>query len=102
MPDIIVVEEEYVEEYAEAVDGAARYFKENPLVPCDTRSTISANGRGHCAYYHAQEVIAAFGSCLEREAANIRSLGAEFAEYDAMLAELWNSGTRYPVITGVE
>ncbi len=102
MSDIIVVEEENVEEYAEAVDGAARYFKENPLVPYDSQSTISANGRGQSAYYHAQEVVAVFGSCLEREAANIRSLGAEFAEYDAMLAELWGSGTRYPVITGVE
>lgn len=102
MSDIIRVGEENVEEQALSMQGAATYFQVNPLLPCDEKSTITANNRGKTAYYKAQEVASLVGSNLDKEAQNIRSLGAEFTEYDEMLAGLWESGTRYHVITAVE
>lgn len=102
MSDIVNVNGESAEGFATEINGAARYFQENPLLPCDEKSTISANGRGKTAYYEAQMAVSLFGTCLEQEAANIRSLGASFEQYDEMLALLWESGTRYPVIKAME
>lgn len=102
MSDIVNVNQDYVEEYSTNVSGAASYFRVNVLVPCDGKSTISANGKGKGAYAASQSAIELFGQCLEQEATNIRSLGAKFAEYDEMLTDLWNSGTRYPVIKAVD
>lgn len=102
MSDTVRVGEENVEEQAGSLQGAAEYFQVNPLLPCDESSTITANSRGKAAYYRAQEVVSLIGGNLDREAENIRSLGAKFTEYDEMLAGLWESGTRYPVITAVE
>ncbi len=102
MADTINVNEESAEGFAADIGGAASYFRINPLLPEDAKSTISANGKGKTAYYKAQEAAELFGSCLDQEAKNIQGLGAEFSQYDEMLAALWDSGTRYPVLTEVK
>lgn len=89
MSNTITINYEGVDNCAANIAGAAKYFAETPLTSCDTKTTICANGRGKLAYGNAQSVIALFGTCMEQEAANIRSLGVEFEEYDKLLAMLW-------------
>ncbi len=98
----IYISEEAVEKDAEKISGAAAYFMPDALVPTDGRTTLIANSAGQQAYAAAQQIIGTFGENMEREVTNIRSIGASFTQYDAMMAELIRSGTRYPVWTSAE
>lgn len=91
-----------VEEEADAISGAAAYFMEDLLIPSDSKTTITANAKGQEAFAKAQKLIASFGSSMEQEVDNIRSLGAVFQEYDDMMGELLENGYRTPVITTME
>ncbi len=99
MPEEVCIREENIEEHVSGIKGASALFAGKPLEPCDTRSTIHANQKGQEAYGSARGMTARFGKSLEQEAADIKSLGLTFAEYDKMLAGLWkrNAGKQEAV-----
>lgn len=98
----IKVSESNVEQDAINIEGAGWYFKEDYLCPSDTKSTITVNATGKNAFAESQTVIAQFGQAMEREVCNIRSIGAEFKEYDQMMTQLWKNGQRFQTISSAE
>lgn len=89
MSEEVCIREENTEAYASGIKEASALFEGKPLEPCDIRSTIHANQRGQEAYASACVMLAGFGESLGQEAAEIKSFGIAFAEYDKMLAGLW-------------
>jgi len=99
MADELNVNEVQVEDDAAGIAGAAQYFQAVPLSSVDNNSTITANGRGQEAYGKAQSNIAAYGSALDQDVANIRSLNVSFKEFDNMMGQLSKNGSRVPTIS---
>jgi len=98
MADGLKVNAAQVESDAAGISTAAQYFTAVPLVPADSESTITANGKGQAAFNNAQSGIASYGSALDKDAANIRSLNVSFKEFDEMMGQLAISGYRTPII----
>ena len=78
--------------------GASQYFVPQTLSAYDGKTTIPANINSRTAHEYAQELISEFGGCLAADATNISGLHIEFCEYDAMIAELIQSGFRTETI----
>lgn len=95
----IIIKEDEIEEHAEELITAARYFQEAPLNSIDNQSTISANENVQEAFTDSQKALARFGEALEQEAEQIRSLNLAFQELDGMMGKLLEQGMRYPTIT---
>lgn len=102
MPEEISISSANAESDAQAMAGLAQYLCETVLIPADSKSTISANGKCHTAFIKSQQEIAAFGITLEQEAANIRSVNLAFVEYDELISTLMGNGSRVPVIAAAE
>lgn len=83
----IKVNQAAVEANATAISGTNQYFTGTALTPMDNRSTISANAKGQEAYAKSQAILESFGTAMEQEIANIRSLGITFQENDKMMVE---------------
>lgn len=98
MAENINVSEESAEGYATGISGTTECFVKEELGFCDNQSTISANQNGKTAYEESQTALELFGICLEQEAKNIRQLGADFSQYDEMLADLCELGKCIPAI----
>ena len=88
MADNINISGECTERYATGISSVTDYFVKAELLHSDDKSTIRANANGKNAYTESQTALELFGNCLEQEAKNIRELGADFAQYDEMLADL--------------
>ena len=99
MADKLNIDKEKVEENASTIASAAGYFTPAVLTPFDSRTTITANEKSQTAFSKAQSGIGAFGTALDKDVANIRSLNVSFQEFDEMMGELSASGFRTPVIT---
>ena len=102
MGDILQIDQEIVESDAQVISDMSKYFLENPLCPCDEKTTITANINSKSSYSLSQQLIADFGKAMDQEAVNIRELGLTFIEFDEMQANLLETGTRYPVIKSME
>lgn len=98
MADNINISGECTERYATGISDITDYFVKAELVHSDDKSTIRANANGKTAYTESQTALELFGSCLEQETKNMRELGAEFTQYDEMLAELCELGNGVPSI----
>lgn len=75
---------------ANQVNSAAAFLTADSLSPSDNDTTIAANKKLHTAFQDAQNLIASLGTAMDKEAENIRSIGAVFDEYDNLLADLAN------------
>ena len=98
----IRVNQQQAGESADRIESAAGYFRNSPLVPQDTRTTIPANANGRAAYGRSQSCMEELGSALDQEVRNIRSLNAAFTEFDEMMGELAKTGSRYMTIRAAE
>ena len=94
MSDIININYEHIETNANGITGASSLLTLEALSPLDTQTTISANAASQNAYIHSQYLVRMLGKNLENEVANIRSIGATFAEYDTMMAQLLECKTQ--------
>lgn len=99
MPEEISISSSSAEADAQAMSGLSRYLCAAALIPADSASTITANGKCQTAFAKAQSEISVFGETMEQEAANIRSVNLAFSEYDELISTLMESGGRVPVIT---
>ena len=99
MADGLNVNEVQVESDAAGISAATQYFQAVPLSSIDNNSTITANSKGQEAYEKAQSNIAAYGSTLDQDVANIRSLNVSFQEFDNMMGQLSKNGSRVPTIS---
>lgn len=102
LADIIRVNHGSVQADAAQVESAASYLRNVPLTPQDTRTTLLANANGKSAYGRTQDGISRLGVLLDKEARNIRSLGAAFTEFDEMMGRFGENGSRHPVIKARE
>lgn len=94
----IKVNNGHVNEVATQIETAKSYFRHVPLVPQDSKTTISANSKSKEAYGYAQQGIELLGQTLDGDVHNIRSLNLSFSQFDEMMGKLAQHGTRYPVI----
>lgn len=99
MSDIVDVKDEVVESSASGISGASSFLTLGALSPLDTQTKLTANGASQNAYIHSQYLVRMLGNNLEKEVANIRSIGAAFAEYDTMMAQLLENKIQYSVLT---
>lgn len=99
MPEEISISSANAESDAQAMAGLSQYLCAAVLIPADSGTTITANGKCHTAFAQSQLELSTFGEALEREAGNIRSVNLAFAEYDELMSTLMASGSRVPVIT---
>lgn len=77
-----------VEEEATGLGNAAAVFQSSELCPEDDKTTLTANLMLKSAIEESQLLLTTFGTSIDTEAANIRSIGAAFEEYDQLLADL--------------
>lgn len=94
----IRVNYDYIEKSANQIETAKSYFRNAPLVPSDSKTTISANSNSKWAYEYAQQGIELLGQALDIDVQNIRRLKLSFSQFDEMMGELTRHGSRYPVI----
>lgn len=94
MSGIIDINYEAIESDANKITEASSLLILGALSPLDTLSTISANATSQNSYIHSQYLIRMLGRNLENEVTNIRSIGASFAEYDSMMAQLLECKTQ--------
>ena len=73
---------------AAEISNASDYFIPKALEQRDFESTITANSNETSCAYQSQQLLALFGTTLDQDAQNIRSLGLSFIQYDEMLANL--------------
>ena len=88
MSETIGTNMEAVESDAAQIEKAADFLQAVALNPKDDRTTLSVNGNLHEAFDFSQTLKAALGAAVDGEAANIRSTGTAFEQYDQMLASL--------------
>lgn len=100
MSEEIKISQAAVDKNEQALSGAATYFQEAALVPADSKTTLTANGAGQDSFGTSERLLATMGEIIEKDAGNIRQLGASFQEYDEMMSKLWENGCRYETITG--
>jgi type VII secretion effector (TIGR04197 family) len=81
-----------VDSHATSIGSAASYFTKEGLSPTDGKSTITANAKSKAAYNKAQQGVSGFGTAIDKDAKNIRSLGVAFKEFDNMVGNLAKSG----------
>ena len=98
----IKVNNGHVNEVATQIETAKSYFRHVPLVPQDSKTTISANSKSKEAYGYAQQGIELLGQTLDGDVHNIRSLNLSFSQFDEMMGKLAQHGTRYPVIKAAD
>jgi len=91
MAEQLRVDRVIVEADAARISTAAGYFSGGSLSPVDGKSTITAKGNSIAAFNRGQTGIAALGTALDADVANIRSLGVKFEEFDTMMGELSRS-----------
>lgn len=102
MQNEINVNHEYVDEIANQIETAKSYFRYVPLVPQDSKTTLSANSRSKETYGYAQQGIELLGQTLEFDVQNIRSLNLSFSQFDEMMGKLVQRGSRYPEIKSID
>ncbi len=73
-----------------------------PVVPQDSKTTLSANSRSKETYGYAQQGIELLGQTLDFDVQNIRSLNLSFSQFDEMMGKLVQHGSRYPVIKAID
>jgi type VII secretion effector (TIGR04197 family) len=77
-------------EQSKVVSNAAAKFEKKNL-NADQKSTISAIANAKAAFDDAQSCGLKFGETLDKDAANIKSIGVTFDEYDKMLSVMLKS-----------
>lgn len=87
MGNSIKINYEAVETDASQIEEVASFFQESSLNPDDCFTTLAANENVHLIFVEAQNLYVSLGEAIDREAVNIRSIGNEFEEYDAMIAD---------------
>lgn len=86
--DAIFIDFETAEEDIQKIENATTYFQADTLCPSGSTMTLQADANLHAAFEASQSLIAALGEAMDKETANIRSIGVEFQQYDQMLADL--------------
>ena len=84
----IKVNNGHVNEVATQIETAKSYFRHVPLVPQDSKTTISANSKSKEAYGYAQQGIELLGQTLDGDVHNIRSLNLSFSQFDTITGTL--------------
>lgn len=87
----IQIDMEVIEERSTNISGSAEYFKVYSIEPRDYESTITANSNETIAACGEQQILGLLGATLDKDAANIKSLGLEFIQYDRMLATMYET-----------
>lgn len=82
----IKVNKERSDEHADRIDKTVEIFRARSLDPRDDGTTLCANANLHAAFVTAQSLVNSLGAALDKEATNIRSLGADFEQCDNELA----------------
>lgn len=88
MSETIRINREAVESDAVQIEKVSDFLQAAALNPKDDSTTLSVNGNMQEAFAFSQSLKAALGEAVDGEAANIRSTGAAFEQYDQMLAAL--------------
>ena len=85
----IKVNNGHVNEVATQIETAKSYFRHVPLVPQDSKTTISANSKSKEAYGYAQQGIELLGQTLDGDVHNIRSLNLSFSQFDSQFFQFF-------------
>lgn len=72
---------------ATQIAKAADILQAKNMAHYDGSTTLRANANLHSAFAQSQSILAALGSAMDKEASNVRSIGAAFEQYDSMLAD---------------
>lgn len=86
MSESIQINFESAEEDASGIARAADVLQAGVLNPNDSVTSLLEDENLHTAFEMSQELLVSLGEAMDREAANIRSIGTAFEEYDQMLA----------------